>query len=114
MQIKTTLRARQSIASLHPQGMTIHGGLQGAGTEGGRSVVQRGCMWQSSFPTATRPRGASPRLLWRSGSVSPSTLLIPFCWAPALSSPPGPPGSPGKAVAGPRCLFTPLPNCKVA
>lgn len=47
------------------------GGLWGAGTEGGRSAVLRGCMWQSSFPTAACPWGASPLLFAEAASLPP-------------------------------------------
>lgn len=56
---------------LHRQATTIHGGLWGAGTEGGRSAVLRGCMWQSSFPTAACPWGASPLLFAEAASLPP-------------------------------------------
>lgn len=104
MQTTNAPRARWAIPARHRQGRTIPGVFREPGwKEGGRSATQRGCVWQSSFPTAAHPPGAARLLLWGRQQRLSLHLVNPL----SLCFPSRPPGSPGNAVPSPAAPLSP-------
>lgn len=96
-----------------PSALARNGNSQGSSgsQEGGRNAAQRGCMRQSSFPTATRPRGHPSSCCEERAASIPPPCPSPFAALPALRCPSRPPAALGKQRPG---LAAPSPLCPTA